>query len=551
MGKKTRDSLVMQAAVLAAAGIISRIIGLLYRSPLTSAIGAAGNGYYSSAYYIYTIVLLISSYSIPSAVSKIIASRLAVKEYRNAHRVFRCALLYVLIVGTIGAAVLFFGASALARQEGCIPAIKIFAPTVLIYGPLGVLRGYFQAHKSMVQTSISQIMEQIVNAVASVGFAYLFIGMVKADATISMADLPDREAVWGAAGSAVGTGMGVVMGLLVMLGMYWLNRRIIMKRVHKDTHHQVSPYTEIFKEITLLVTPFILSTAIYNLSSVVNSQIYQGSYKWVEGAVKDTVNETFGLFSAQAMTISTIPIAFASAMAAAMIPSITESITSKLFDDAKAKIALAVKTTMIISIPSAVGIGVLAKPIILLLFPRTTPEELDIAGKVLVVLSLSVVFFALSTLNNSILQGIGRVNTPVVNAAIALVIQTVILVGLLKFTNLGIYSVAIVNLVYSGVLSFLNQFFVGRELGYKQEFKRTFGSPLLASAIMGLAAWGTYQALYAVTLSMRISVIPAIIVAVVFYFAALLIFNGLTEEELRSIPKGHLIVKVAKKCKLL
>lgn len=551
MGKKTRDSLVMQAAVLAAAGIISRIIGLLYRSPLTSAIGAAGNGYYSSAYYIYTIVLLISSYSIPSAVSKIIASRLAVKEYRNAHRVFRCALLYVLIVGTIGAAVLFFGASALARQEGCIPAIKIFAPTVLIYGPLGVLRGYFQAHKSMVQTSISQIMEQIVNAVASVGFAYLFIGMVKADATISMADLPDREAVWGAAGSAVGTGMGVVMGLLVMLGMYLLNRRIIMNRVQKDKHHNVSPYTEIFKEITLLVTPFILSTAIYNLSSVVNSQIYQGSYKWVEGAVKDTVNETFGLFSAQAMTISTIPIAFASAMAAAMIPSITESITSKLFDDAKAKIALAVKTTMIISIPSAVGIGVLAKPIILLLFPRTTPEELDIAGKVLVVLSLSVVFFALSTLNNSILQGIGRVKTPVVNAAIALVIQTVILVGLLKFTNLGIYSVAIVNLVYSGVLSFLNQFFVGRELGYKQEFKRTFGSPLLASAIMGLAAWGTYQALYAVTLSMRISVIPAIIVAVVFYFAALLIFNGLTEEELRSIPKGHLIVKVAKKCKLL
>ena len=167
MGKKTRDSLVMQAAVLAAAGIISRIIGLLYRSPLTSAIGAAGNGYYSSAYYIYTIVLLISSYSIPSAVSKIIASRLAVKEYRNAHRVFRCALLYVLIVGTIGAAVLFFGASALARQEGCIPAIKIFAPTVLIYGPLGVLRGYFQAHRTMLQTSFSVLTDYRVFSVSN------------------------------------------------------------------------------------------------------------------------------------------------------------------------------------------------------------------------------------------------------------------------------------------------------------------------------------------------------------------------------------------------
>ena len=86
---RKKDGFVMQAGILAIAGIVCRIIGLLYKSPLTSIIGDEGNGYYTSAYNIYTIILLISSYSIPAAVSKVIAQKLAVKEYRNAHRIFR------------------------------------------------------------------------------------------------------------------------------------------------------------------------------------------------------------------------------------------------------------------------------------------------------------------------------------------------------------------------------------------------------------------------------------------------------------------------------
>lgn len=543
MGNTRKDNIVAQAGILAVAGIISRIIGLLYKSPLTSVIGTAGNGYYQSAYAIYTIVLLISSYSIPSAVSKIIASKLAVKEYRNAHRIFRCALLYVLIVGVIGSAVLFLGAELLAKQEGSIPAIRIFAPTVLVYGPLGVLRGYFQAHKSMVQTSISQILEQIINAVASIGFAYFFI---KAFAGT------DRKSIatWGAAGSAVGTGLGVLMGLIVMFLIYMLNHKLIMKRIKRDTYHMDDGYGMIFKEITFLVTPFILSTAVYNLSSVVNTQVYQGSYAWRPDVDKDFVNDMFGLFSAQAQTISTIPIAFASAMAAAMIPSITTCIASSDIMGARRKIALAVKTTMIISIPSAVGIFVLARPVILLLFPRTTPEELEIAGGLLMALALSIVFFAISTLNNSILQGIGRVNTPVINAAIALAIQSGVLYGLLKFTELDIFSVVIANLVYSGILSFLNQFFVRKEIGYKQEMVKSILIPTLAAVIMGLSAWGVYKGFFLITSSMRLSVIPAILIAVVVYFVALLFLRCFSEDELLAIPKGTVILKLARKLKL-
>ena len=176
---KSRDknNYLKQAGILAAAGIICRIIGILYRSPLTSIIGDEGNGYYTSAYNIYTIILLLSSYSIPSAVSKIIASKLALKEYRNAHRIFHCALIYVCAIGGAASIFTFFGAGLFLEGEAAV-VLKVFAPTIFLSGFVGVLRGYFQAHGSMVQTSFSQIAEQILNAVISILAAHLLIDMV-------------------------------------------------------------------------------------------------------------------------------------------------------------------------------------------------------------------------------------------------------------------------------------------------------------------------------------------------------------------------------------
>ena len=162
----------MQAGILAIAGILCRIIGILYRSPLTGIIGDEGNGYYSSAYNIYVIILLVSSYSIPSAISKVIAEKLALKEYRNANRVFQCALLYVVVVGGIASLLTFFCADFLV-QENSAAVLRIFAPTIFLSGILGVLRGYFQAHGMMMPTSVSQIVEQILNAAFSILMAYL------------------------------------------------------------------------------------------------------------------------------------------------------------------------------------------------------------------------------------------------------------------------------------------------------------------------------------------------------------------------------------------
>lgn len=248
---------------------------------------------------------------------------------------------------------------------------------------------------------------------------------------------------------------------------------------------------------------------------------------------------------------SNIPIAFASAMASAMIPSVAQLIAANNIEGTREKIAVAVKTTMIISIPCGVGLFVLGKPVTALIFPSVKAESLELAGMALMALSLSVIFYALSTLNSSILQGLGKVNTPIINAGIALALQTAAAWGLLFYTKLDMYAIAIASTLYSGIMCILNQAAVRRAVGYRQEIKRTFAIPLLASLFMGAAAWAVYEGLYLLTESMRISVIPAVIIAVCVYFVMLIAMKGVTEEELLGMPKGYLLVRIAKKCRLL
>lgn len=540
----------MQAGILAAAGIISRIIGLLYRSPLHRVIGDLGLGYYQSAYNYYTIILLISSYSIPAAISKVIAQKLAVKEYRNAHRLFRCALAYVLVVGGVASLFLFFGAGLFVSEEA-VPVLRVFAPTIFVYGILGVLRGYFQAHKSMAQTSVSQILEQIANAVVSVGAAYLLIQSAFGSLEVPADEAAQVErATRGAIGSAMGTGAGVLIALLFMLGIYGLNRGIIQRRIRRDRHQEIDSYGTLLKMITMVVTPFILSTAVYNLCSTVNNSIYTKLFPEWKNLDTVAIYARWGVFSGQALTISNIPIAFASAMAAAMIPTVAQHVAARDIEGAKEKIGVAIKTTMIISIPCAVGLFVLARPVTGLLFSNTAEAE-DLATKLLMTLSLSVIFYALSTLNNQILQGLGKLNVPIINAGIALVVQTVAAVLLLLFTDLDLYAIAIVNTLYSGLICVLNQAAVRRAVGYRQEITKTFVIPFLASAFMGAIAWAVYEGLLLLTASPTISVIPAIIVGAMVYFVLLILFRGVSETELKGFPKGHLLVKAAKKCRLM
>ena len=237
-------------------------------------------------------------------------------------------------------------------------------------------------------------------------------------------------------------------------------------------------------------------------------------------------------------------------MAAAIIPQVSSFIVKKDQDSARTKIALGVKSTMLISIPCAAGLFTFAAPVMLLLFPNTRPN-IALGSHCLMALSVSVVLIALSTLNSSILQSIGRLNAPIINSAIALVIQTVIMVALLKFTDLDVFAVAISYTVYAGIMAVLNQISVRKAIGYKQEIEKTFVKPFAASVAMSLISYGVYRLVLLSGCDERLAVIPAIAVAVPVYFVFLILLDSVAEAELKALPAGGRIVSILKTVHLL
>jgi len=186
-----------------------------------------------------------------------------------------------------------------------------------VLGLLGVLRGYFQAHQTMLQTSVSQIIEQLLNAVVSIGAAYLLVNSI----TYNKAS----RAIYGAAGSAIGTGVGVLAALIFMCYIYILNRKIIRKRIRYDSSKNIEPYRRIFMEIILLVTPVIMSTFLYNFNISLNQTIFRIMLKLTKSLTETDVTTMYGIFAGKAVVIVNIPIAIASAISMAMIPSTSDN----------------------------------------------------------------------------------------------------------------------------------------------------------------------------------------------------------------------------------
>ncbi|MBQ7840919.1 MAG: polysaccharide biosynthesis protein [Lachnospiraceae bacterium] len=540
------NSFVKQAGILAAAGIICRIIGLLYRSPLTHIIGETGNGYYSPAYRIYQMILLISSYSIPSAISKVISQRLAVHQYKNAQRIFKCAVLYVVVVGGAASLFAFFGAQFLIPGRAAL-VLRTLAPTIFLSGLLGVLRGYFQANRSMVQTSVSQIVEQILNAVVSMGAAWLLMQIFSKEDALT-------QAAWGAVGSAVGTGAGVLIALIFMSLIYQMNRKVITKRIKRDRSREILSNQEIFRIIIFMVTPVILSSFAYNASALINQTLYINLIQSVHGMSYDEALRINGIYDTEAVGLSNIPIAIASAMASAILPSIAGSFETGNRKDVHNKIQTAIKTIMFIAIPAAMGMAVLGRPIVWLLY-NTNAESITLGGNLLTALGLSIVFYSLSTLSNSILQAVGKATKPVTNAIIALAVQSAVAAVLLIFTDLGIYSLAIAVTVYSFMMCLLNNIAIRKATGYRQEMVNTFLLPFWAAVIMGVVVGLVYHGLMFVLpygyLASAVSLVISVAAGVLVYFAAVLKLGAMKKKELLAIPGGSLLVKFAVKLHLL
>ncbi len=538
----------MQAGILAMASMIVRVIGLLYRAPLTAIIGDEGNGYYGTAYNIYTIILMVSSYSMPSAISKLMAQKLAVGEYRNANRVFRCALTYGVLVGLVGSGLLFFGARFLV-PDVAVCVLQVFAPTVFLFGILGSMRGYFQARGSMVPTSVSQILEQLANAVVSIAAAWLLMQ------TAVGAD-PTRRAQLGAMGSALGTGAGVLIALLFMVFCFRRSKEGRKAEILSDATGKEEKYRIFLRDTVLVITPFMLSGVIMNLTTSLNQTIYMRMLIDLKGAGETATTTLYGIFSNKAVVISNIPISIATAVSSAIIPGISAAYARRDETGARRQVGNAIRITSIIAIPSAVGLAVLARPITMLMFPQM--ESLELASSLLSLLAVTVIFYSISTITNAALQSIGRMNLPLISAGIALVVQTVVLVLLLRFTDLDVRALVLVSILYSVMIFAVNQYYLRRFLGIRQDVRRDYLQPLVCAALMGAAAKAVYYLVSMAAEPMRnlpkgfyfrnLAATAAALLAAVLVYGYTMVRSGtIRRKDLLSMPKGQLLVRLMEK----
>ena len=333
------NSIVKQASILALAGILVRIIGLLYRSPLTAMILDEGNGYYSTAYNIYALVLLISSYSIPTAISKLISEKIALKEYKNVKRILKCVFIYVCAIAG-SAAILLFILAPFIVDVNAVPALRVLCPTIFLSGLLGVFRGYFQAHKTTVYTSVSQIIEQIFNAVVALLAAYIFIQpYIGVNAT--------KVGSYGAAGSALGTGAGVLVGLIYMIFMYLKKKNTFVEESDAEASERVDSYQDIFRMIMHIIAPIILATCVYNLVTTIDMYIFYfaQSFHHID---KITYISNYGVYAGKYIVLQNVPVALASAMSTASIPSISSAWALGNVKEAKEHITSGLSVTMLI-----------------------------------------------------------------------------------------------------------------------------------------------------------------------------------------------------------
>ena len=537
--KTSGKHIIKQGTILAAASVISRIIGMLYRSPMADVIGDKGNGLYSFAFEIYSIALILSSYSMPLAVSKLLSARFAKKEYKNADKIYKFAYIFAAVSGMVMALILFFGAGTIERlsgHEGLALPLKVLAPTVFVVALAGTIRGFFQSRNTMMPTAVSQLAEQIINAIVSIVAAVILVRFAANEFD---------KARYGAAGGTIGTLFGALSSLMFLIFLFVIYKPRMKKHLSHDKVGVTVSNEEVLKLIVATIVPVILSQTVYQSIGVVDGFMFGNLYKGSDSTA------LYGIYSSKYRLMVNVPNAISSALASSMIPSLVSLYTLKNFVEFRARLKTSVKFNMIIAFPCAFGISALSGMIMKLLFPTT---DTVISGRMLMYGSVAVLFYALSTVTNAALQGMDRMRLPVRHAAISLLIHIPLMVILLKFTKLGAHALVIGNIIYPLIVCALNWASVARYANYRQEVKTTFIIPLLASSVMWIETFCLSRLMVKVLpvnyVTNALITIICIVNACLVYFIMLFVLKGVTREELKEFPMGGRMAKFADKLKI-
>lgn len=551
--RKNKSDFLVQGTILAGASVLARFIGMIYRIPLTRILGDVGVAYYSTANEIYMILLLISTNSLPLAISKMMSEKLQLGQAKNAKKIFYCSMKFALVCGGVVSVFTFLLAGVLAgnimRVDNAANALRVLAPAIFLFAIAGVFRGFFQGMGNMIPTATSQVIEQIVNAVITVGGAAIMFSYGSSIAGDNSLLAPTL----GATGAMFGKIASILVALVFLIAVYLSFQNNFRQMIRKDESRKLESDRVIYTTIIITILPVIFSTLIYNISPTLDQGIFNHVLA-AQGYTSEQYNTIYGIYLGKFRVLMNVPLSLASCLAPSVVPTLSAAMAEGNYRDARLKVRSTMRYTMILTIPCAVGMAALASPIMWLVMN----DRHMLSAGIMQAGALMIVLFAISTLTTAVLQGIGRMREPLINSGISLVIHVIVLMILLKQFRLNIYGVVYANTLFAFLLCLLNGFSIRRYLRYRQELRKTFLIPLIASAFMGVAAIGIYQVvnrlmriLFIDPASNAVAVLLAVLAGAAVYLFFLIRLKGIRESEIEDLPKGALWVRILKKVHFL
>jgi stage V sporulation protein B len=521
--------------ILAITGILVKFLGAFFRIPLTNLIGEVGMAYYGVAYPIYSLFLVLSTTGIPVAISKMVSERIVNDNYGGAHKVFKTSLMLLSIIGFLSFLICFFGAEKIAIAVGNVNAeysIKAISPALLLIPLVSSFRGYFQGRQNMRPTAFSQLIEQIFRV--SIGLLLSFL-LIKNSLELA------------AAGATFGATAGAIGALITIALIYYLDRKNLKNKINsfKTTYES---YRHILKQIVVIAIPITIGATIMPIMMNIDTAIIMNRLQ-ATGWSTQEATALFGLLSGYCNSLIQFPQVFTTAVAISIVPAVSAAFARKDKDDLDFNIKLGLRTMMIIGFPCFIGMLVLAKPILLLLYPFQI-EGATAAVPTFMILTVEIVFLSGVQTFTGILQGISKMNVPVVNLAISALVKiavTYILVGIPAVNVMGAAAGTVCAFMVACILDY---YAVKKYVGTKFDLKLTVLKPLLSSLIMGAITYISYTGLYMLTQRNSISTMVAVIIGVVVYFIMVFWTGTVTRQELINMPKGSSIVKISDKMHL-
>ena len=529
MSDSKKQNFLHGTALLALSAALVKLIGAFYSIPLKSIIGDDGFGFYSTAYEIYTLLLMISTAGLPVAMSRIISQSSSLGNYRQVRKIYAVSRGIFLALGIGGTLLMVFGCKFLAdklNHSDAWACIAALGPSCLLICLMSTYRGFFQGQSNMMPTSVSQVLEALCKLIAGLGLALLVLHFTGDYAL-----------------AAAGAILGVTLSCLV--GSVYL--KFCVHKAYKElpvTDEETESGSTIAKNLLAIAIPITIGAAGLQLLTVLETRYYMGNL--LAMMTKDDANIQKGIYNFT-QKVFNMPCAFITPITISIIPAITAQLTTKNFKEAKGTAESAARVTALISMPCAVGLAVLAEPIIGLL-GGYSGARLELASRLMSVLGICIAFNATVLLTNAIMQANGHAVLPVVNMFVGGFIKLAAVLILTANPNIGIVGTPIGSLLCYVSITVLN--LITMKIVLKDAapaIVKNMLRGLLSAAVMGIVTYGCWWGLKYLGISSRIILCGApIAVGAAVYLLCAVAFRAITREDCLLLPKGEKIAKILK-----